>query len=323
MNGLILKDPIHTIVSVKDRKHVSLVLLNSGTIQIRMPVTHQSGDLRLYLEKHEEWIRRSKSELYNARQTDPGQLIHPNVPYRILFMADDSPIPYSIIISNRKKSITLQVQPDKRLIVTVPGKYDLEYIENCIGIKRNWILKKLSFFDTIPVVSERRYCQGEPFFYLGQQYLLEINESESIDAAGVMIQNNRIVVIIPHHPDPDKSHTIIKKLLLSWYQNQLAPVFYGYIQQYSTNLNLPMPDLRYRLVIRKWGSYSLKKHEILCNISLMMAPLPEIEYVAAHEVCHILHQNHSKAFWGVLQGLMPDYQKRRKELQRWQYACRF
>lgn len=49
---------------------------------------------------------------------------------------------------------------------------------------------------------------------------------------------------------------------------------------------------------------------------LMMAP-PEIaDYVAAHEVAHLVEMNHSPAFWGVVRGLMADYAPRRDWLRR-------
>jgi predicted metal-dependent hydrolase len=41
-----------------------------------------------------------------------------------------------------------------------------------------------------------------------------------------------------------------------------------------------------------------------------------IEYVIAHELVHLRHQEHSKAFWAVLGRALPDYERRKEELRR-------
>jgi len=45
-----------------------------------------------------------------------------------------------------------------------------------------------------------------------------------------------------------------------------------------------------------------------------MAPRALVEYVVAHELCHLRHSVHSPAFWRSLSQLMPDYEDRRQRL---------
>ena len=49
---------------------------------------------------------------------------------------------------------------------------------------------------------------------------------------------------------------------------------------------------------------------------LIMAPVEVLDYVAAHEVCHLVEMNHSKAFWNEVAGLMPEYEAPRHWLRR-------
>ena len=46
-----------------------------------------------------------------------------------------------------------------------------------------------------------------------------------------------------------------------------------------------------------------------------MAPIGLVEYVVMHELCHIRHKNHSRAFWEALREVMPDYRERRDLLK--------
>ncbi|WP_418888748.1 M48 family metallopeptidase [Methanothrix soehngenii] len=52
-----------------------------------------------------------------------------------------------------------------------------------------------------------------------------------------------------------------------------------------------------------------------------MAPLSQIEYVVAHELCHLKYKDHSAAFWDLLRLVMPNYEVRKENLRRsgWQY----
>lgn len=64
----------------------------------------------------------------------------------------------------------------------------------------------------------------------------------------------------------------------------------------------------------RWGSCT---HEgaLMYNWRLIMAPPPVLEYVAAHEVAHMVEMNHSDAFWSVVAQLFPHWQPQRRWLK--------
>ena len=41
-----------------------------------------------------------------------------------------------------------------------------------------------------------------------------------------------------------------------------------------------------------------------------------VDYVLAHELVHLVHRDHTKAFWKRLGQAMPDYDRRKEELRR-------
>ena len=65
----------------------------------------------------------------------------------------------------------------------------------------------------------------------------------------------------------------------------------------------------------RWGSCT-PKGKIILNTRLIMAPRPCIEYVITHELCHLLHPDHTKAFWKLLQKEMPDWERWKNKLER-------
>ena len=65
----------------------------------------------------------------------------------------------------------------------------------------------------------------------------------------------------------------------------------------------------------RWGSCSLRG-TLMYSWRLIMAPPEVLDYVAAHEVAHLVEMNHSPAFWAVVTRLIPDYAERRDWLRR-------
>ena len=65
----------------------------------------------------------------------------------------------------------------------------------------------------------------------------------------------------------------------------------------------------------QWGSCTRRGH-IRLNWRLAQAPLALIDYVAAHELAHLVHLDHSPRFWAQVAVLCPDALARRTELRR-------
>lgn len=69
-----------------------------------------------------------------------------------------------------------------------------------------------------------------------------------------------------------------------------------------------------RIIIRdqrtRWGSCS-GKGDLSFSWRLILAPPDILDYVTAHEVSHLVHMNHSAAFWRTVATLFPDYRRAR------------
>lgn len=64
----------------------------------------------------------------------------------------------------------------------------------------------------------------------------------------------------------------------------------------------------------QWGSCTRRGH-VRLNWRLVQAPLTLIDYVAAHELAHLVHLDHSPRFWTQVAALCPDALARRAELR--------
>ncbi|WMC92889.1 M48 family metallopeptidase [Kineothrix sp. MB12-C1] len=79
-----------------------------------------------------------------------------------------------------------------------------------------------------------------------------------------------------------------------------------------------LPARNMKITIRdqktRWGSCS-SKGSLSFNWRLMLAPPGILDYVIVHELCHLIHMNHSQEFWKCVGDILPDYKERRKWLK--------
>jgi len=64
----------------------------------------------------------------------------------------------------------------------------------------------------------------------------------------------------------------------------------------------------------RWGSCSADG-SIRMNARLIGYDEALIDYVCAHEACHLLEMNHSRRFYSLLDQIMPDHRARRTRLR--------
>ncbi len=65
----------------------------------------------------------------------------------------------------------------------------------------------------------------------------------------------------------------------------------------------------------RWGSCSPHNRTIRYSWRVIMAPPAVADYLAAHEVAHLVHADHSPAYWSVVERLVGDHRPFRKWLR--------
>ncbi|MFA7309551.1 MAG: M48 family metallopeptidase [Candidatus Paceibacterota bacterium] len=64
----------------------------------------------------------------------------------------------------------------------------------------------------------------------------------------------------------------------------------------------------------RWGSCS-KSGNLSFNYKIAALPTALREYIIVHEICHLAHMDHSRAFWDLVAESVPQHKKRRAELR--------
>jgi len=87
-----------------------------------------------------------------------------------------------------------------------------------------------------------------------------------------------------------------------------------YIQKYSKKIGYQYNTIKIKKITSRRGSCSSKQN-ININFSLVHLAPQFIDYVCAHEVCHLQHKHHQKAFRDLVASIYPNYKEVRKQLR--------
>jgi predicted metal-dependent hydrolase len=84
--------------------------------------------------------------------------------------------------------------------------------------------------------------------------------------------------------------------------------------KYAKQLGRAYTRLTIRDTRSRWGSCSAQG-ALMYSWRLIMAPPEVLDYVAAHEVAHLVEMNHQPAFWAIVEQLCPDFASHRHWLR--------
>jgi hypothetical protein len=222
----------------------------------------------------------------------------------------EASITYHIRESSRATRVTLKVKPDRSVEVIAPPGTDPSFCHAFVREKSDWIFKHL-VASVRPVPAHHRYRDGDILQYQGKPVKISV-ERGSIKVT-TSYKEGMLLVKIPDNTPPDLEEMYIRSAVKQVFELILAADLPRMVDKYAKVLNVPAPRVKLRLQKSKWGVCT--PHGITFNIRLGFAPPEVAEYIVVHEICHLVHHNHSPAFWGLVERLLPDYRARKERLK--------
>ncbi len=217
-----------------------------------------------------------------------------------------------IVNRRKRKTIGISITIEDGLKIAAPQHLTRRQIEEVIYSKSSWIIKKLDALEKLNT-DKKEYEIGEKFLYLGKEYILHKIESIDQDLPRITIDNTRIVIYAPAGILAQKEY--IRKLIISWYIEQANHILPERMKWLCEKTKIYPAKVRIKEQKSRFGSCSTKRN-INLNWRLIMAPIEVLDYVIVHELCHLKEMNHSKAFWALVESIVPEYKKHRDWLKK-------
>ena len=223
---------------------------------------------------------------------------------------------------SRRRTVALYVHPDKRVEIRMPLLFSVDEIEPFLIKHSRWLFNRLDLPEKKPV-EPKKFVSGELHYFLGKQYPLEVVAS---DKNSVVFDNEKIVIRQRVNKSTSQQVNLSKSvsasksvsdLLDRWYLEQAKRVFREIsipLVESMKKYNVAPKSFAIKKMKTRWGSCSSKGN---INLNLHLIKLPEqcIKEVILHELCHLVHFNHSKDFYALMTAEMPDWKVWKKEIK--------
>lgn len=206
--------------------------------------------------------------------------------------------------------VVIHVEPDARVLVDAPDTAPLADVRAAVKKRARWLSQHVAAAKArLAHVLPREYVSGETLHYLGRRYRLKVIIDASVKTEARM-RGAFITVTIP-----EQAPATIRAALDAWYRQRAREFFADRLSTVAAPLRWVKqpPPTRLQFMTVQWGSCS-PSGRITLNPLLVKAPRECIDYVLLHELCHLLHHNHSPKFYRTLDRHMPNWRVVKEKL---------
>lgn len=198
--------------------------------------------------------------------------------------------PVKIIQSPRARKLTLRIDSKERLpVLSVPKRCPVKKAVDFVNQHKKWIMESL---EKIPI--SKTFENGETFSLFGQEVTICHNPGLK---QGVFLENDTLYV--------SGEKEFLHRRIRDFIKKRAKEVFYAKSRELAQKIGSHVKDVTIKDTKSRWGSCSS-----MCNINyswrIALAPEFVINYLIAHEVSHLKHQDHSRNFWHCVRTLEPE-----------------
>lgn len=188
------------------------------------------------------------------------------------------------------------------LVVTMPSRFPLRELDNILQQKAQWIVNKLDEIAQRPLPAT--LSPSSTVDWLGEAHALSLNHRRAAVTADTL-------ELVTDQTDARPLAQALEKLMRREAKRFLAER----LNLWASRLQVQFSDFKLSSAGTRWGSCTAQG-VIRLNWRLMQAPLPVLDYVVIHELCHLVELNHSPRFWALVASVCPDWKQKRDWLKR-------
>jgi predicted metal-dependent hydrolase len=216
----------------------------------------------------------------------------------------DGAVEYVLVRRRGRRGVGLRVD-ESGLTVSAPASMALARIEALVRESERWILRKIGEWRSrqVPVA---RWHDGAPLPFLGDSLVLRL---EPAGRRAVERDGAELRVEAP----PGAGELTIRASVIAWYKRVAGPFLSERVASLAERAAIAPPQVLLSSAMARWGSCNSQR-EVRLAWRLVKAPLPLVDYVVCHELAHLRHMNHSRAFWAEVERQCPDYRALRRQL---------
>jgi predicted metal-dependent hydrolase len=210
-----------------------------------------------------------------------------------------SEIAYSIRRSERARRVRVSVDAERGVEVVLPRRARRGDADAAVRELRPWIERRLRELERARAELGAR--EGV-VFYLGQPLALMAESGRQ----QVARRGERLLVPAGDH----------RPALERWFRRRARAEIAPRLDDACARADTSYTSLSIRSQRTRWASCGASG-AMSFNWRLLLAPVPVLDAVVWHEVCHLHVADHSPRFWALLERHCPDYREHQRWLRRY------
>lgn len=213
------------------------------------------------------------------------------------------------IVYKEIKNLHIGVYPPMgRVRVAAPESLDDDQVRLAIVHRLTWIKRQREQLQAAERQSIRGMVTGESHYVWGSRYRLKVIERPG--RGHVEVEGARLLLYVAAGTTTEQR----RELLDRWYRCQLRHAIPAVIAKWEPRMCVTVPKWSIRQMKTKWGSCNRETGHIWFNVELAKKHPDNLEYLAVHEMTHLIERNHGERFTKLMDNNMPDWRARRDRL---------
>jgi predicted metal-dependent hydrolase len=207
-----------------------------------------------------------------------------------------------IVRTKRRKTVCIRIKKAQAQ-VHAPMGVSRSFIQAFVASKAKWIHKHLAAHNEQAekiAAHQLKVQEGACIRVLGQDLRLRL-----VPNLPTLVMHTGDSLLI-RAPAGLSSGQALLNGLRAYVMERGAIELAALVNKYTLQLGVQPKRISIKEYRSRWGSCNARK-EVQFNWLIALAPPQAMEYVVVHELCHLIHFNHSPAFWSAVGQLMPEY----------------
>jgi predicted metal-dependent hydrolase len=229
----------------------------------------------------------------------------PEPELRSLRLADGESVEINWVRDTRARRLRLIVG-ENGVRLTLPYSASIKLAEAFLFEQRDWLTRQLRKQPRREV--RLPFGRGTDYAVLLRDVRVPLTWREG-RYARVDLDEDGVTTTLPAAGSDAQARRALKE----FYLGQARADIGRWLPKYLPALPGPPKSLKLRALSSLWGSLS-PNDDLSLDLSLVLGRPSAFEYVLVHELCHLIHRNHSRRFWREVEARWPEWRAERDYL---------
>lgn len=204
-------------------------------------------------------------------------------------------------VSKRARRMALRLDTKERVVyLVVPARADMTTAKKFAKEYKHWIQQKI---DELP--EPVPFHDGTIIPLFGRNVEIRVNYDSSLKRTSIELKPRILLVNTNKRDQKEVSDRIMRFL-----KKEASRVIRALAVEKAARIGKTITNVSVRDTRSRWGSCA-EDGNLSFSWRLIFAPWESLDYVVAHEVAHLVHMNHGRAFWNLCAKLSTAYEEGR------------